>query len=315
MPRLLPNINTLPSTLRGAIHIVPAMFIIGMIDNFIIFIIADSSVWQFNFIRSLLGCSLLLIYLKIMGIPLAPIRPLVVLIRSLLIAGSIILYFGSLALMPAAQAGAGLFSSPIFILGFSVIFFKTKIGFVRILTVLIGFIGVLLVLKPDINDFDIKAIFPLFAAVLYSCGQLITRHYCSKEETLILLFGFFSAIGLFGVIGTLLTTIIPIPNEVVELAPFFLMEWQPISGKLIFWTTIQAMGSLIAVAGLIRGYQVAEPTFVAIFEYSFLIFAGFWGWILWNHKPDFLTVLGICMVIFSGMVITIRSLPKTRNSN
>ncbi len=303
-------VKNVPNTLLGAMYIVPAMFVIGMIDNFVIYIARESSVWQFHFFRSLLGCTLIAGFFLMKGISFRPRRPLIVVIRSFLLASSMMLYFGSLALMPIAQAGAGLFSAPIFILAFSVIFFRTRVGLVRIIAVTVGFTGVLLVLRPDFADFNVTTIFPVFAALLYAGGQLITRHYCSDERTTVILLGFFGMIGLFGLVGVVLTTAINIPPEAVERAPFFLKAWQPPNGTFFFWTSVQAIGSLVAVAGLIRGYQVAEPTLVTIFEYSFLIFAGFWGWIIWNHVPDLLGTLGIALIISSGVVITVRSLPK-----
>ena len=220
-----------------------------------------------------------------------------------------ILYFGSLALLPIAEAGAGLFSSPIFILGFSVLFFRTRIGFLRILCVGFGFAGALLVLKPDFGNLSVLTFFPLMAGSLYAMGQILTRHYCADEKTSVLLFGFFAMIGIFGFVGSVFLTYLDLSPETIALAPFFLTGWQPITSEFLFWTVIQASGSLIAVAGLIKGYQVAEPTFVAIFEYSFLIFAGFWGWIIWSQIPDGIGMFGIALIMGAGIVITMRSLP------
>ena len=70
---------------------------------------------------------------------------------------------------------------------------------------------------------------------------------------------------------------------------------------------VQAFGSLFAVAALTRGYQLAEVSFVAVFEYSFLVFAGFWGWILWRDIPDLQAVFGIVLITVVGVIITLRS--------
>lgn len=302
-------LSKVPNTLLGGFYIIPSMFVIGLIDNFVRFIALEASVWQFHFLRSTIGCIAIIVFCVYKGHSLWPQRPGIVFIRSVLIASSMILYFGSLTLMPIAEAGAALFSSPIFILGFSVLFFKTKVGFLRILCVVLGSIGVLMVLKPDIGNFSIFTIFPLMAGALYAMGQILTRHYCADEKTSVLLFGFFAMIGFLGFGGLIILTLLDLSPETTNIAPFFLSGWKPITSEFIFWTLIQASGSLLAVAGLIKGYQVAEPTFVTIFEYSFLIFAGFWGWIIWSQIPDAIGIFGIALIIGAGIVITIRSLP------
>ena len=285
------------------------MFIIGLIDNFVGFIALEAGVWQFHFIRSSIGCTAIIAYCVYKGYSIWPQKPGIVFIRSALIAASMILYFGSLALMPIAEAGAALFSSPLFILAFSVLFFKTKVGYLRVICVGLGFTGVLLVLKPDLGNFSITTLFPLMAGALYALGQILTRHYCADEKTSVVLLGFFAMIGVFGLLGSVILTYLDLSPATIQSAPFFLTGWQPISSEFIFWTVIQASGSIIAVAGLVKGYQVAEPTFVTIFEYSFLIFAGFWGWVIWSQIPDAWGMVGIAMIIGAGIVITIRSLP------
>ena len=302
-------LSKIPNTLLGGLFIIPSMFIIGLIDNFVAFIALEASVWQFHFIRSCLGCTAIIAYCMYKGYRIWPQRPGIIFIRSSLIAASMILYFGSLALMPIAEAGASLFSSPLFILAFSVLFFKTKVGYLRVVCVMLGFTGVLLVLKPDFGNLSVITLFPLMAGALYALGQILTRHYCADEKTSVVLLGFFVMIGVFGLLGSVILTYLDLSPATIKTAPFFLMGWQPISSEFIFWTVIQASGSIIAVAGLIKGYQVAEPTFVTIFEYSFLIFAGFWGWVIWSQIPDAWGIVGIAMIVGAGIVITIRSLP------
>ncbi len=307
--------SRMPNTLIGGFYIIPSMFIIGLIDNFVRFIALEAGVWQFHFIRSCIGTVAIILFCLYKGHSLRPNRLGVVFIRSVFIASSMLLYFGSLALMPIAEAGAALFSSPIFILGFSVLFFKTKVGLLRILSVGVGFTGVLLLLKPDFTNFSIITLFPMVAGALYAMGQILTRHYCADEKTSVLLLGFFAMIGIMGFIGSVFLMLLDLSPETIALAPFFLTGWQPISSEFMFWVVIQASGSLIAVAGLIKGYQVAEPTFVAIFEYSFLIFAGFWGWVIWSQVPDMIGFFGIVLIIGAGMAITIRSLPLKSEQN
>ena len=296
--------------IQGGLFIVSAMAVIGLIDNMIPMIATEAGLWQFHAVRSIMSIPLIVLLLRIRNRSFRPLQPLILAIRSVLIAGSMLLYFGSLALMPIAEAGAGLFAAPIFVLIFSVLLFRKRIGIFRIAAVLVGFSGVLLVLKPDLGNLDLIVLFPLFAAVLYGLGQLMTRHFCSNEDTFVILLAFYLAIGLFGIVGVMVFSLATVPDSWRAAAPFFTEGWRTPTASFLAWTFVQAIGSLIAVAGLIRGYQIADPTYMGVFEYSFLLFAGFWGWVFWSQIPDAFSLLGIFAIIAAGTAITTRSQGK-----
>ena len=122
-----------------------------------------------------------------------------------------------------------------------------------------------------------------------------------------LLIGFSLGLGFCGLIGTIFFSLVSVPESWLNAAPFFFTGWVPPTERFLMWTVLQALGSLVAVSCLIRGYQVAEPTYVGVFEYSFLIFAGFWGWILWQEIPDVIGFLGISAIVVAGIIISIRA--------
>ncbi len=293
--------------LHGAMMIVAAMSLIGLIDNFVRYIAEESGVWQFHLFRSLFACPIIIGFCLLRRQRIMPDRLWAVALRSILMGAALVIYFGSITLMPIAEAGATLFGAPIFVLIFSVILLGTRIDSWRIIAVALGFTGMLLILKPDPQNLNAFALLPLLAGLLYALGQLTTRHLCSSESTAVLLIGFFVALGIFGLLGTLLFTLIEVPPSWQVAAPFYFTGWVMPTERFLFWTSIQAVGSLIAVSGLIRGYQVAEPTYVAVFEYSFLIFAGFWGWILWREIPDAIGFIGIFGIVVAGLLITLRA--------
>ena len=215
--------------------------------------------------------------------------------------------------MPIAIAGATLFTSPIFLLLFSVFIFRTPVGIWRVTAVILGFIGIVLVLKPNPRDLELFTLVPALAGMMYAIGQLVTRHKCSDEDTFVMLFGFFLGTGILGMLGMIALTIFSVPESWVASAPFVVTGWTVPTTDFLFWTAIQAIGSLIAVAGLIRGYQIAEPTYVGVFEYSFIVFAGFWGWVIWNEVIDAVSFVGIAAIISAGIIITIRSAKGSEN--
>ncbi len=295
------------NTLRGGLYIICGTALIGLIDNFVPIIAELSGVWQFHMIRSMMAGLLVVLYCHYRGLRIWPHTLQPVVVRSLFIASAMILYFTAISLMPIAEAGAALFSSPIFILIISMLFFGIRVGLWLTLAILVGFGGVLLVLKPDPSHLGLLTLVPMMAGLLYALSQLWTRHYCAGEETATILLGFLVMIGLFGALGTLALTLFPVPDSWVATVPFLFSGWRPVTADFLFWTTIQAVGSNIAVACLIRGYQIAEPTRVTVYEYSFLLFAGIWGWLLWNQLPDLLSILGIALITCAGCAIALRS--------
>ncbi len=294
-------------TLYGSLMIVGSMAIFGLVDNFIRIIAEEGGLWQFYLIRALMACMVIACYCLCMRKKLLPKRVWAVALRSFLVSGAILIYFCSLSVMPIAEAGATLFSSPIFLLIFSVLLFRTKVGPWRVAAVTAGFAGMILVLKPDPANLSFFTLLPLLAGILYALGQLTTRHLCADEDTVVVLLGFFIATSLFGLVGTVVFNVFSVPDGWILAAPFLTTGWVEPTGRFLFWTAVQCCGSLIAARGLIRGYQMAEPTFITVFEFTFVFFAGFWAWMLWNEVPDAISIFGIAVIIAAGIAITLRT--------
>jgi drug/metabolite transporter (DMT)-like permease len=293
--------------LLGVALVVLAMIILGYIDNFIGIIAEDVGLWQFHFMRSILMCSTLAILAKLFNWRIRPRNWRAVMGRSLLMASVFVLYFGAAGMMPLSQVGAGLFTSPIFVLLFSVVFYRTRIGIWRIFAVVLGSAGVILILRPNASDVSLLTLVPVLAGAFYAQANISTRQWCGGEPTSVLVMGAFLMLGLFGAIGVLVFTLFPVSPEMAEALPFFTKGWVAPTDRFIFWLVVQAVGSLGAVALLTRGYQLAEVSFVTVFEYSFLVFAALWGWMLWGTVLDLRGVLGIGAIILSGVIIALRS--------
>ncbi|MEM7440057.1 MAG: DMT family transporter [Pseudomonadota bacterium] len=290
------------STLQGAAFMVSGMAIIGLIDNYVVHIAAEAGLWQFHLLRSVLACGLVMLGALIFGWRLRPKQWRGVAIRSFCAAFSMLIYFGALAYVPIAQVGAGLFTAPIFVLIFSVLFFGQPVGWVRIFAAVCGFLGVLLVLQPNPSALQLITVLPMFAGITWGIAALSTRHLCAEEETVTLLFWFFGTLGAFGAIGLLVTGL-----GFGDGTSFFGRGWVAPTYDFWYWTAIQALGSLVAVGCLTRAYQVGDPSYVAPFEYSFLIFAIYWGWNMFGDLPGLMGWIGLGLIVLSGVVIALRS--------
>lgn len=295
------------NTLKGIGLIVLAMTMIGYIDNFIRVIAGEAGLWQFHFVRGLSVLTLLVLIARVAGWRIMPRNPYRVALRSLFFSGSMVIYFGAAGVMPVSQAAAGMFTAPIFVLLISVVFLGTRIGIWRIVAVIVGFSGVVLILRPEAGGFNPLLLLPVLAGLLYGLGGISTRQWCEGETTGALMVGNFAGLASWGAVFLVLLWLFPPSKEMVETMPFFASGWVPMSETFLLWTGVQALGALVAVGMLTRGYQIAEVSFAAVAEFWFLVAAAFWSWMLWGEVPGLREALGIGAIIASGAIIAIRS--------
>jgi drug/metabolite transporter (DMT)-like permease len=207
--------------------------------------------------------------------------------------------------MPIAEAGAGLFTSPIFVLIFSSIFFKEHIGWRRVVAVIIGSCGVLLVLQPGVNGFNFYQIMPIMAGACYALGSIITYRHLREESPLAILMSFIVSIGLCGFVITTLLTYFPVAPDLVEQAPFLFQGWQRVDGSFWLWMFIIAALASTALSLMTHAYQLAQTSYAAIFEYAYLVSVGLFSWLFWGIIPNYLSAIGILLIIFAGVMIVL----------
>lgn len=180
--------------------------------------------------------------------------------------------------MPVAQALAGLFTAPIFVLLISVFVFGEKAGALRVIAVLVGFVGIVVVLGPGQGTLRLVDFLPVFGGLFYAMGSLATQRLCANESTIAMLCGLFTLRGLI---------------------------WP---GSLSCGLILdQAVGSLIGVGFLIGAYLSGEPSFVAVFEYSVFIFGPFFAYVLLRQGVTLNQGIGISMIAAAGSLIALRS--------
>ncbi|WP_254444593.1 DMT family transporter [Ruegeria arenilitoris] len=292
--------------LAAAAYMICAMAIIGVIDNFIAPLSQHIGLWQFHLIRTLFALPLVAMF-SLLGLgTLFPNRFWAVALRSLLVAISMLFYFSALAMMPIAQALAGLFTSPIFILLITSGIMKRRIGPWRVLAVGFGFIGIILVLQPNPADFDWSIFVPICAGFFYALGAISTRSLCSGESTVALLAGMLITLGILGAIGSITLVIFPVwqPGDEVQ---FFSRPWEWSMQKALPLLLLQAVGSICGVFMIIKSYQLGEPSYVSVFEYSVMIFGPVFAWFSFGQPVQGWQILGIAFIALAGIIIAVRS--------
>lgn len=294
-------------TLTAAGAVLIYSILIGFTDNYVRVIAADGGLWQFHATRSAMAFVLLGLLAMPLGLRLKPKSWRAVLSRSAIHGAAMLIYFGALAFLPVAQVAAGLFTAPIFVLLIQRFAYGLLIGPMQILAVLLGFGGVVLVLGPEaLSGATLAAVLPVAAGALYAMGNIATREWCGQETAETLVAGFFGVLGVLGLIGMIWLALVPV--AVPEGAAGFVQRgWVWPTPMFMWWTFVQAAGSLLGVGMVVKAYQIAEASRVSVFEYVILPASAGWGWLIWGETLSGLAVAGMAMIALAGVLIARQS--------
>jgi drug/metabolite transporter (DMT)-like permease len=278
--------------------------VIAYTDNYVRVIAQDGGLWQFHATRTAMAFAILALVALPLGLKLRPNRPGRVLARSAIHGSAMVIYFGALAFLPVAQVAAGLFTAPIFVLLIQRFAYGLPISTLQILAVLVGFGGVVMVLGPEaVSGATFAALLPVIAGALYAMGNIATRQWCQGESAETLVAGFFGMLGVIGLIGMAVLALFPM--TVPAGAEGFLQRgpvWP--TGGFLWWTLVQAAGSLLGVGMIVKAYQIADASRVSVFEYVILPASAAWGFVLWGETLTWLAVAGMALIALAGVLIT-----------
>jgi drug/metabolite transporter (DMT)-like permease len=300
----------------GAALIASGMTVVGLVDNLVPMIAPRAHVWQFHLIRGALALTLLGAILAAFG-RLGAARPKRlgrVAARSLVVSASMLLYYVSLPLMPVAEVAAGLFTSPLWVLGLSALLLGAPVGLWRLGAIAVGFAGAMMILRPDAEGVRAVALLPLTAGALYGAAILMTRTLCAGETTEAIVIGNFSVYTVAGAVGSALLATVPAPPALVAAAPFVAAPWGAVTPFLLGLIVVNALGAVTGIFLVTRGYQRTEPAAAALFDYSFLISASFWAWVFWGQALDAQALAGCALIVAAGAAIALGPEPRRRQA-
>lgn len=250
------------------------------------------SLEQFVFLRSLIGLSIfVLVGRQIDGFgSLVTSRWPWHLLRTILATGAMFGFFFGLSRMPLVDALTLGFTAPLMMTALSVPMLGEHVGWRRWAGVSVGFIGVLIILRPGGGEVSLAAIAVLFAAFCYACMAITARHLSTTESSY--------ALSVYVIAGPMVLSLIMLGRG----------SWQvPDTGGWLLFTLAGAC-SVIAWIGMIGGYRRASPALLAPFEYTALIGGAVAGYFIWDEIPDRWVALGATVIITSGLFVVYREI-------
>jgi len=214
-------------------------------------------------------------------------RPAAHLVRGVLWMIAAGLFFSSFLFLGLAEATALIFVMPVFVTALSGLVLREKIGWRRWSAVLVGFLGVLVVVRPGSGTFQAASLLPVATAFFYAVLMLSARWVDPRESVWTLMLYLVGA-------GALLSAL---------LTPFF---WTvPKAEDLWLFVGIAFFGTA-GITLMTQAFRFAPAAVVAPFDYTALLWATLFGWLLWEEIPDSATYLGAAIIIASGIYIVWR---------
>ncbi len=286
---------------------VGALCLLGLQDSLVKLTSPHVSLWQFQLLRSSLNLFLLIVLARVLwgSLPPPPKRLWTVVLRSLFMVGAMIWFFGGIPFLSLPEIAAGLYVFPLFVAVLSVVVLGEKVGPRRIVAVLTGFTGTLLILKPGTASFQWVSLMPVVAGLCFAGSVLTTRKLCREESPLTMAFGVGVAFVTVAALGLLVVTIAS-PDELGAQWPYLFTGWHGLEWWVFGIIVVTSCLNLTANIGLTKAYQSAESSWLAPFDYSYLVFATFWGYVMWDNVPDIYSFAGMGLIAGSGCYIAWR---------
>ena len=217
-------------------------------------------------------------------------RPTLQILRGLFLVGSTCFFFQALRFMPMAEASAIGFITPMLVTLLAVPILKEKISPRRWIALIVGFIGVLIIIRPGSRVFSLAALLPVGTALCFSLYQIITRkvHQDNARTSL-----FYSAL-----VGSVaLTLVLVISHFLFPVTYYAPTAWHSV--LILMLGVIGGMGHFV----LIRALRKAPASVLAPFYYTQLVWIIIFGYLAFGDFPDNWTLLGIVVIVGSGLYV------------
>ena len=263
-------------------------FLMFTVMNMFAKVLSDNhSVIEIAFYRNLIASVPFLIMIFAFGrreILVLRTKPTLVGLRAVIGTVSLTVTFAAYSLMPMADTTALLFTSSLFVPILSVIFLRESVGPYRWSAVAVGFAGVVIMSRPSGDVYTLGIAVALCAALMHAILQIILRYLGRYESPETVSFYFF-------VIGTFITALaLPFVAVTPTMAEVPLLFGCGLSGAAAQW--------LLSVA-----FTNAPAAIVTVFNYSGIVWATLFGWLIWNDWPLPAVMAGAAVVIASNILI------------
>jgi drug/metabolite transporter (DMT)-like permease len=271
----------------GVLSMIGAMACFIVNDGLVKYVSQTLPAAQLIFVRGVMASILVLAVAQAMGATarIGEIARGWVATRAIVDAIAAFLYLVSLFHLPIANATAINMASPLLITALAAMFMSERVGLSRWLAIGAGFIGVLLIIQPQAEGFNVFALVCFLATLLLAIRDLLTRRVH------------------IGVSSILVTLSASVAITILAGALSLLEAWRPLDAFELGLLAIAAVFLAAAYYLIVSCTRHAEFSLTAPFRYTGLLFATFAGYVVWGDEPNVLAWCGMGLLIGSGIFI------------
>ncbi|WIY27246.1 DMT family transporter [Parasedimentitalea psychrophila] len=193
------------------------------------------------------------------------------------------LFLTALMVTPLANLTAILQSLPLTITLGAAVFLGEPVGWRRMAAILVGFCGIVLIVRPDVDGFGEGTLYALAAVLAITARDLLTRRMSSEVPSMVVTLMASLSVLLFAVLASTQVT------------------WEPVSGSSLAAITGAALFIFVGYLCSVMTMRVGDVAFISPFRYTGLLWALLLGWLVFDEWPDALTLLGAAIVVATGM--------------
>ena len=302
----------------GMIFIVIGMLIYSFHDLAVKIIANETTIFQLFITRAFVGVIVTMICLKYLNykIGVIPLYPKLTLIRCVLMHFGFFIFFVSLEKLSLSTVTALFFAAPFFITILSALVLSERIGLIRVLIIVLGFIGVFLIVKPlKESEFSLYMLAPLFTAFSYAVAMVISKYTKDNENAFLQAFQQYSVSLFLSVLTYIMVLVFPLDMIDKE-------EWRFIFGSIkiddyytSFSIAILSIFGTLGMTSLIHAYQVGSPITNGPTEYILLILAIINGYFFFGNIPDYYSIAGIILIILGGWALFFREHQRNKTDS
>ena len=280
--------NTTNNNLLGIILMILGMFCLSVNDVNVKGLNNYFPVWEVIFFRAFSGLIVSFILIGYFGFnKIKTKKPVRHFIRAFSAVGCVVFYFFGLKYLYLSENVTIVHSAPILAAVLAVPILGEKLGIKRSTAIVLGFVGVIIIVKPGSNFFKLVSLLPFISAIFMAAVYLSTRSLMNTESSVAIIF--YYSVALF------ITSLFFFPKDFVL-------------PSLVQLIALMCLGIVCSLGHffLSQAAKFADVVVISPFEYTSFIFVGIMGYYFYDEVPGISIILGGLLIIFSGVYIAYR---------
>jgi len=224
-------------------------------------------------------------------------------IRGFCLTMTFLVFYAAIPFLSLSTLGAANYTAPIFVALLAALFLSERVRPVGWIGVLLGFAGVLVLLRPGSEAFSLFALLPVISALFYATAHVLTRSRCGDEPVVGLALALNAIMTVAGLLISVLWALGFAPEGLAEQYPYLFGQWAAVSGTDWLFLLVLAAFTISIAMMTAAAYQSAPPATIATFEYSYLVFVALWDILFFALAPTAFTLAGMAMIAAAGLLV------------